>query len=217
MTPDQTKCEIGDLSKEQLAEIEARDVNGVVFTPGGGVYWREPDGAAQATHDRRALLSHITNITARLEHLLMWRRRALEAEANSNRLAEALAKEVNSPTFMGEPILSAVSERVSDERLAELISDYDRFNLTSDGTEFGRDTLSALRAYQRLRHGSGELVEALRDADAVLEEWIELLKSNGLRHSAIDGEAVRAKIAVLANHVRLSPEDGAGTHTISRN
>jgi hypothetical protein len=41
------------------------------------------------------------------DDLLYWKRRALEAEATSNRLAEALAKECNGPTFMGEPLSPA--------------------------------------------------------------------------------------------------------------
>jgi hypothetical protein len=43
------------------------------------------------------------------DDLLMWKRRALEAEANSERLASALAKEVNGGTFMGEPVAARPS------------------------------------------------------------------------------------------------------------
>jgi hypothetical protein len=44
----------------------------------------------------------------------------------------------------------------------------------------------------------GEVAEVLREADKVLEDWIGLLLANGLRHSVIDGEVVRQKIAALS-------------------
>lgn len=60
---------------------------------------------------------------------------------------------------------------------------------------------------QRIEGPHGQLAEAkrardkalavLKEADVVLEEWIGILQANGLRHSAIDGEALRTKIAAL--------------------
>ena len=54
------------------------------------------------------------------EDLLIWKRRALEAEANVRHLTSALQAEVNGSTFMGEPTTLQNSQPVQSAEVTEL-------------------------------------------------------------------------------------------------
>jgi hypothetical protein len=106
---------------------------------------------------------------------------------------------------------SAVSERVSDERLAELIKLYTPGACDSNCVGDEQDTIDAIRELQRLRHGSRELVEAL---EAARVEFEYLGNRRDLPLDDRNRWTALARNCALANHARLSPEgsDEASSH-----
>jgi hypothetical protein len=113
---------------------------------------------------------------------------------------------------------SAVSERVSDEltqhfqRISEdhardlERSKSGRWRLTLAGQDIGH----LLNYIERLRHGSGELVEAAK----FIEQLREIRQFCAVPSRAGWAVALDGVIAALANHARLSPEgsDEASSH-----
>lgn len=94
-------------------------------------FCRDNDPAQiRALRDYATLAARVEELEANNYHdayrgarddLMDWKRRALEAEAllsaergTSANLADALAKEVNGPTFMGEPALRAARETLPE-------------------------------------------------------------------------------------------------------
>jgi hypothetical protein len=117
-----------------------------------------------------------------------------------------------------QPTPSAVSERVSDEltqhfqRISEdhardlERSKSGRWRLTLAGQDIGH----LLNYIERLRHGSGELVEAAK----FIEQLREIRQFCAVPSRAGWAVALDGVIAALANHARLSPEgsDEASSH-----
>lgn len=99
------------------------------------------------------------------DDLLDWKRRALEAEAAlrqeqeiTGNLSRALAEEVNSPAFMGEPVSRRPSEAVDTTRPApsRRLTGADEFTL-SEMLEWVSNTHASVAGYyfSNMRNGKG--------------------------------------------------------------
>ena len=96
------------------ASETSQDVRDVINWYSASIRTFIPDGVAQpATADRMAY-------EGAQEDLLIWKRRALEAEANVRHLTSALQAEVNGSTFMGEPTTLQNSQPVQSAEVTEL-------------------------------------------------------------------------------------------------
>jgi hypothetical protein len=96
----------------------------------------------------------------------------------------------------GDVPVAMLSRLAVRTELRDLRNSHDA--LTEQLAQEHQDRVQAQVSEETQRSRCDALVAALADADTLIEEWIGLLLANGLRHSVVDGEAVRAKIATLS-------------------